>query len=93
MIAPIAKVTKSGNISIGLIPSSDLGRGFVIFLKKRIMYPDKKPATNAPRNPAPPVFAKYPPTKPTVIPGLSAIDIPINPARTGNIKPKAAPPI
>ena len=35
--------------------------------------PARNPAISAPKNPAPLVFAKIPPTKPTTIAGLSAI--------------------
>ena len=51
------------------------------------------PASNAPKNPAPPVLAKSPPTNPTTIAGRSAILTAINPAKTGNKKPNAASPI
>ena len=78
---------------MGFMPSSDCGNPFVAFFKKLTIQPATKPAMRAPRKPEPVVPASAPPTKPTASPGRSAIDMAINPASTGSIKPKEAPPM
>ena len=44
-------IPTSGYISVGLIPSSDLGNLEQIFLRRRTTYPARKPAAIPPRKP------------------------------------------
>ena len=89
---PINSVPNKGYNSTGLIPSSDCGKNDNTFRSNNTKYPAINPASNAPKNPAPPAFAKNPPTNPTTIAGRSAILTAINPAKTGNKNPNAASP-
>ena len=61
-------------------------------LSNIITYPARKPATNAPKKPAPIALASIPPIIPGTIPGLSAIENAINPASTGSINANDVPP-
>ena len=86
-------VPNNGYNSTGFIPSSESGNTLNSFLSPTTKYPAKNPASNAPKNPEPPLFASSPPRKPTTNAGLSAILYAIYPASTGKINPKAKFPI
>ena len=94
---PIISDPKIGNRKIGLIPSNERGIQLNAIFNTWIIPPAKNPATNAPKNPEgvyankslfrPKILgsAKIPPIIPTMNPGRSAIERPMNPARIGNI--------
>ena len=92
IIAPINNIPKKGYNNTGFNPSKLLGSFSNNFFNPTTKYPAIKPASNAPKNPDPPLFASIPPTKPTASAGLSPILIAIYPANIGNIKSKAVPP-
>ena len=90
IITPTKDVETKGITNIGIIGFNPSGT-FHDFTHLAI-YPAAKPATIPPKNPAPTVFAKAPPTSPGASPGLSAILIAIYPERIGIISPNAATP-
>ena len=87
---PTNPVETNGITNIGIIGLKPSGT--FQFLTHLAIYPAANPATIPPRNPAPALLAKAPPTSPGASPGLSAILIAMYPDNTGIISPKAVAP-